>query len=107
MKQKDRTMLDFEKEVAALINRGCMENESDTPDFILAEYLCDCLEAFNRATKLRTWWYRPEFDRPDNPLDNVYTRRETIDGSEEEAKAIKMEKDKAYEKLRQMPPNCS
>lgn len=49
----------FQKELAVLINKYSMENGSNTPDFILAEYLCECLVAFNRATNRRTHWYRP------------------------------------------------
>lgn len=50
-------MEDFRKELEELINQHCMENESDTPDFILAQYLTDCLEAFDKATKAREAWY--------------------------------------------------
>ncbi len=39
------------------INCHSMENGSDTPDFILAEYLVDCLNAFDKATKKRAEWY--------------------------------------------------
>ena len=33
------------------------ENESNTPDFILAQYLESCLTAFNTATQQRENWY--------------------------------------------------
>ena len=49
----------FEIELASLLNRHSQENASDTPDFILAKYLTDCLEAWNRATVRRTAWYEP------------------------------------------------
>ena len=50
-------MKEFEKELASLINRYSKENESNTPDFILAGYIQYCLVAFNTATKLRDdWW---------------------------------------------------
>jgi len=48
---------EFRKEIENTINKFCMENESNTPDFILAEYLMDCLEAFDKATEKRTKWY--------------------------------------------------
>jgi hypothetical protein len=35
----------------------------------------------------------------DNPIDNVYHRKEYIDGSAEEDKAIKMERDRKYSKM--------
>jgi hypothetical protein len=34
-----------------------MENGSNTPDFILANYLVDCLRAFERASNQREHWY--------------------------------------------------
>jgi hypothetical protein len=52
-------MTEFEKELEALINRHSMENGSDTPDFILAQYLTACLRAFDSATQARTRWYAP------------------------------------------------
>lgn len=47
----------FQKELESLINRHSKENGSDTPDFILAEYLNDCLTAFDKAAKARAKWY--------------------------------------------------
>jgi len=47
----------FTKELESLINRHSQENDSDTPDFILAGFLRDCLSAWNRATKERERWY--------------------------------------------------
>ena len=54
-----RKMSKFEKELEALINKHSLENASDTPDFILAKYLCNCLRAFNLATNRRVNWYLP------------------------------------------------
>lgn len=50
-------MTDFEKELSALINRHCLENESNTPDFILANFLKNCMVIFNHATQKRDNWY--------------------------------------------------
>lgn len=47
----------FEQELRRLINGQCVENQSNTPDFILAEYLSSCLNAFNVATQQRERWY--------------------------------------------------
>lgn len=47
----------FEKELENLINSYSKENDSDTPDFILAKYLIDCLDAWNNATEQREAWY--------------------------------------------------
>lgn len=41
------------KDIESSINRHSRESHSDTQDFILAEYLMDCLKAFERATKWR------------------------------------------------------
>ena len=49
--------MDLRKEIEAAINRNSAENGSDTPDFILAEYLTDCLEAFDKAVTRRKQWY--------------------------------------------------
>lgn len=48
---------DFITELRELLNRRSMENGSDTPDFILAQYLTDCLRAWNKATNRREDWY--------------------------------------------------
>lgn len=50
-------MSNFQKELTALINKHCLENESDSPDFILAEYILDSLDAYNDAVKKRENWY--------------------------------------------------
>ena len=53
-------MTNLEKEIASTLNRFSAENTSDTPDFILAAYLIDCLKAFNRASVWRGKWYSHE-----------------------------------------------
>lgn len=45
-------------EIEGAINNCCAENDSNTPDFILARYLVACLEAFNNATQSRDDWYK-------------------------------------------------
>ena len=47
----------FRAGLESLINCHSRENGSDTPDFILAEYLIDCLNAFDKATHRRVKWY--------------------------------------------------
>ena len=52
----------FEKELADLINKYSLENGSDTPDWILAEYVEGCLDNFNLALSRRTNnSYKPDF----------------------------------------------
>jgi hypothetical protein len=43
----------FKKDLEELINKHCLENGSNTPDYILAEYMCHCLHCFERAVNLR------------------------------------------------------
>ncbi len=50
-------MPDFRSDLEHLINSYSKENGSDTPDFILAEYLDDCLRAFDTAVARRAEWY--------------------------------------------------
>jgi len=49
--------MSFKKELETLINKHSKENGSNTPDFILAEYLNDCLDNFNKIMKTRAKWY--------------------------------------------------
>ncbi len=49
--------MNFNEELRGLINRACKENDSDTPDFILAKYMCNALNNFNEAVKERELWY--------------------------------------------------
>jgi len=54
---KKAAKLSLLKELSVTLNRACAENESNTSDFILAEYLLGCLEAYNKAVKKRDEWY--------------------------------------------------
>ena len=47
----------FTSKLASLLNSVSAENKSNTPDFILAQYLIECLNAFNKATNERSNWY--------------------------------------------------
>lgn len=47
----------FRKELTTLLNRYNAENSSNTPDFILAEYIENCLDAFDNASRKREKWY--------------------------------------------------
>jgi hypothetical protein len=46
-----------DSELEGLISRWSMEADSNTPDFVLAQYLRTCLTAFNKATAERDRWY--------------------------------------------------
>lgn len=56
----------FQEELQRLINRHSAENCSNTPDFILAKFLSDCLQAFDRGVNRRDGWYGVEL-RPGLP----------------------------------------
>lgn len=60
-------MSTFYEDLETLINRHSIENGSNTPDFILAQYLHDCLGAFNNAMIQRDKWYghKPFGDDPE------------------------------------------
>lgn len=47
----------FKFELISLINRHSMENASNTPDFLLADYLCRCLDNFDITVQQREAFY--------------------------------------------------
>ena len=47
----------FKKDLTKLINQYALENESNTPDFLLAEYLEKCLLIWNETMVKREKWY--------------------------------------------------
>ena len=47
----------LEERISEELNKCSAENTSNTPDFILAEYLIECLNTFNFITKKRDRWY--------------------------------------------------
>jgi hypothetical protein len=53
MEDEEESDLTFQQDLAQVINRHSRENESGTPDFILAAYLEGCLEMFENATRGR------------------------------------------------------
>lgn len=57
-------MSEFRKKLEHLINCESMEGGSDTPDFILAEFLADSLAAFDKAVSRRSQWYAPAEEKP-------------------------------------------
>ena len=49
---------DLATELAEVINRRSLESDSNTPDFILASYLADCLGTWKKHVVQRDKWYR-------------------------------------------------
>jgi len=63
----------FEAELKALINKHSIENGSNTPDWILASYLCSCLLNFNHSMFAREHYYgriAPPVPPEECPQDN-------------------------------------
>lgn len=57
----------LQEDLAGVLNRYSQENRSNTPDFILAQYLLDCLTAYSNTVQLRAKWY----GRMDHPCGGV------------------------------------
>ena len=49
-------MTQLRKDIEDSINRNSAESGSNTPDFILAEYLMSCLSAYDIAVTSRDGW---------------------------------------------------
>ena len=52
-----RPQLSLEDEIRDVLNRHSAENGSNTPDFILAEFLIGCLSLWDRNVTRRENWY--------------------------------------------------
>ena len=50
-------LITIKNELAGLINSHSLENGSNTPDFILAAYLLNCLTVFDHANNWNTAWH--------------------------------------------------
>ena len=53
----DNGNMTFEEALENLINKYSKENQSNTPDYILAKYLSDCLDSYSSAIKSRDKWF--------------------------------------------------
>ena len=47
----------FEKELQSLINRHSKDNDLNTPDFILSQYIMSCLDAYAIACLQNEKWH--------------------------------------------------
>lgn len=48
---------ELEKKLRFIINAESRESDSNTPDFILAEFMMNCLDAFELTNNKREVWY--------------------------------------------------
>ena len=53
MNERDR----FRSDLISLINSHSLENRTDTPDFILADFLMGCLESYESAIENCYDWH--------------------------------------------------
>jgi hypothetical protein len=82
---QDFRITELQKAISQAINSVSAENGSDTPDFILAEFLTECLMAWNKATRKRNDWHSPEEPTEPAPEWRVLGEDEVIqEGDEEE-----------------------
>lgn len=56
----------FHRELESLINRHSLENRTDTPDFILADYVVECLRALEHQHRAKVAWSAPLGDETDD-----------------------------------------
>jgi len=59
---------EFKKELEQLLNKYSKENGSDTPDFILCNYLYMCLDTYDKTLQSREQWYGRDLKRTDVKL---------------------------------------
>lgn len=60
MSSSEEAKLSLGEVICRAINERSLENGSNTPEHILASYLVECLEVFDRATRAREKWYGRE-----------------------------------------------
>lgn len=52
----DQKYEDMKMEISAVLNKYSVENRSNTPDFMLAEYMLGCLTVYeNTVNNLKRW----------------------------------------------------
>lgn len=54
---------DFRSKLRDLINCESLEGGSNTPDYILADYLAGCLDVFDRTVSARAKWWGEQVDK--------------------------------------------
>lgn len=55
---------ELRSDIKQALNRASAENASGTPDHVLADYLLDCLAAFDRAQGARSSWRGESVELP-------------------------------------------
>lgn len=52
-----QNLTDFYDELVTLINKYSQERHSNTPDYLLADYMINCLTAYEKAVTRRDVWH--------------------------------------------------
>ncbi len=55
---KTKNEREFKQELIRIINIFGIEKHSDTPDFLIADYLFDCMISYGIATRKRDDWHQ-------------------------------------------------
>lgn len=58
---------DFQKDLELIVNQHSLDTEFNLPDFAIADYIMDCLNALMRANSLK-----PQSDGVDDFIDRMY-----------------------------------
>jgi hypothetical protein len=71
-REKEKEPETFSQQLSSLLNKFSLENPSNTPDYILAEYLIDCLSAYNKTKVWVDKWHSmdgvPKNERDNGPV---------------------------------------
>lgn len=90
---------EFQKALEQLINYHSMESDSNTPDFILAQYLMESLETFGRITNQRQNWFKPPV-----PVREPPPKRKPRETATEQAIRVEDELMREWKKEHQIEP---
>lgn len=75
--------MSLERELIKLVNSESAENESNTPDWILGQYLMSCLRAFNRATQQRETWHGRDARPTEEIKQKIKENKDELSSSDE------------------------
>lgn len=60
--EKRQDYQEIVRDIAHVVNKYSLEQESQTPDYILAEYMLKSLSDLNRLMRDRDYWYYGSVD---------------------------------------------
>jgi hypothetical protein len=68
----DSDEFEFANDLAAVLNKHSMEDGSNTPDYVLAQFLIECLQAWNAGIGLRAAWQKRISSGTDWEKENLF-----------------------------------